>query len=155
MTLGMATPVLDASLYISELKARTKETSLAQLVSAAHRSGATRGTGPLLELLRLRERLGSTGLGKGLAVPHARSLTVDRPTLVVARSHRGVEWDAPDALPANLVLLVLSPGEWSEEAHHAFLARAVGAAKTQRSRQRLLEAESFDDVADVLREVHP
>src|SRR5262245_33448593 len=99
MILGTATPVLDASLYIPELKARTKDSALAQLVSAAHRSGAARGTGPLLELLRLRERVGSTALGKGLAVPHARSLTVDRPTLVVARSHRGVEWDAPDGQP--------------------------------------------------------
>jgi hypothetical protein len=50
---------------------------------------------------------------------------------------------------------VLSPGEWGEEAHHAFLARAVGAARLQRNRQRLLEAESFDDVAGVLREAHP
>jgi mannitol/fructose-specific phosphotransferase system IIA component (Ntr-type) len=155
MTLGTATPVLDSSLYIPELKARTKESGLAQLVTVAHRSGAVRGAGQLLELLRLRERLGTTALGKGVAVPHARSLTVDRPSLVVARSHRGVEWDAPDGLPANLFLLVLSPGEWGEEAHHAFLARAVGAARLQRNRQRLLEAESFDDVAGVLREAHP
>lgn len=155
MTLVTAAPVLDASLYIPELKARTKESTLAQLAAAAHRSGAVRGTGPLVELLRLRERLGSTALGKGLAVPQARSLTVDRPSLVVARSHRGIEWDAPDGLPANLVLLVLSPGEWSEEAHHGFVANAVAAARLQRSRQRLLDAESFDDVAGVLREAHP
>ena len=155
MALGTATPVLDSSLYIPELKARTKESGLAQLVTVAHRSGAVRGAGQLLELLRLRERLGTTALGKGVAVPHARSLTVDRPSLVVARSLRGVEWDAPDGLPANLLLLVLSPGEWGEEAHHSFLARAVGAARLQRNRQRLLEAESFDDVAGVLREAHP
>jgi mannitol/fructose-specific phosphotransferase system IIA component (Ntr-type) len=155
MALATATPVLDSSLYIPDLKARTKESGLAQLVTVARRSGAVRGAGQLLELLRLRERLGTTALGKGVAVPHARSLTVDRPSLVVARAHRGVEWDAPDGLPANLLLLVLSPGEWGEEAHHAFLARAVGAARLQRNRQRLLEAESFDDVAGVLREAHP
>jgi mannitol/fructose-specific phosphotransferase system IIA component (Ntr-type) len=155
MALAIATPVLDSSLYIPELKARTKDSGLAQLVAVVQRSGAVRGAGQLLELLRLRERLGTTALGKGVAVPHARSLTVDRPSLVVARSHRGVEWDAPDGLPANLLLLVLSPGEWGEEAHHAFLARAVGVARLQRNRQRLLEAESFDDVAGVLREAHP
>lgn len=155
MMLGMATPVLDSSLYIPELKARTRESVLAQLAAVVHRAGVVRGAGPLLELLRLRERLGTTAIGKGVAVPHARSLTVDRPSLLVARSHRGVEWDAPDGLPANLLLLVLSPGEWGEEAHHAFLARAVGVARLQRNRQRLLEAESFTDVAGVLREVHP
>ncbi len=155
MMLGTATPVLDSSLYIPELKARTTDSVLAQLVTVVHRAGVVRGAGPLLELLRLRERLGTTAIGKGVAVPHARSLTVDRPALVVARSHRGVAWDAGDGLPAKLILLVLSPGEWGEEAHHAFLARTVGAVRLQRNRQRLLEAESFTDVAGVLGEAHP
>jgi mannitol/fructose-specific phosphotransferase system IIA component (Ntr-type) len=155
MTLGTATPVLDPSLYIPELKHRTRESVVAQLADAAHRAGVARGTGPLIELLRARERVGTTAIGKGVAVPHARSLTVNRPALVVARAHRGIEWDAPDELPVQLVLLVLSPGEWGEEAHHAFLARAVGAARLQKNRQRMLDAASYDEVAAVLREVHP
>ena len=155
MTLVTATPVLDPSLYIAELKPRTRETVLVQMVGAAQRAGAVRGSASLLELLRLRERIGSTAIGKGAAVPHARSLTVDRPVLVVARSHRGVEWDAPDAQPVHLVLLVLSPGEWGEEAHHAFLSRVAAVARLQRNRQRLLEAADFAEVAAVLREAHP
>lgn len=155
MTLGTATPVLDPSLYIPELKFRTRESVVTQLVGAAHRTGVVRGSAPLLELLRTRERVGSTAIGKGVAVPHARSLTIDRPALVVARSHKGIEWDAADGLPVQIVLLVLSPGEWGEEAHHAFLGRAVGAARLQRNRQRMLEAVSFDELAGLLREVHP
>lgn len=155
MTLVTATPVLDPSLYIAELKPRTRDTALVQMVGAAQRAGAVRGSAALLELLRLRERVGSTALGKGAAVPHARSLTVDRPALVVARSRRGVEWDAPDGQPVHLVLLVLSPGEWGEEAHHAFIARVAGVARLQRHRQRLLEAADFDEAAGVLREAHP
>jgi mannitol/fructose-specific phosphotransferase system IIA component (Ntr-type) len=155
MTLGTATPVLDPSLYIPELKSRNRDSVLAQLVALAHRAGAVRGVAPLVELLRLRERLGTTAIGKGVAVPHARSLTVDRPALVIARSHRGVEWEAADDVPASLILLVLSPGEWGDEAHHAFLAHAVGVARLQRNRQRLLEADSFAEVAGVLAEVHP
>lgn len=155
MMLGTTVPVLDPSLYIADLKPRTREPVLIQLTTIAQRAGVVRGTGPLLELLRLRERVGSTALGKGVAIPHARSLTVDHPALVVARSRRGVEWDAPDGLPVHLLLLVLSPGEWGEEAHHAFLGRAVAAARLQRNRQRMLEADHFDELAGVLREVHP
>jgi mannitol/fructose-specific phosphotransferase system IIA component (Ntr-type) len=154
MTLGTATQVLDPSLYIPELRSRNRDSVLAQLVALAHRAGAVRGVAPLVELLRLRERLGTTAIGKGVAVPHARSLTVDRPALVIARSHRGVEWDALDELPANLILMVLSPGEVGEEAHHAFLAQAVAVARLQRNRQRLLEAGTFAEVAGVLAEVH-
>lgn len=155
MTLGTATPVLDPSLYIPELKPRTRDAVLAQMVVAAQRSGAVRGSAALLELLRVRERIGTTAIGKGTAVPHARSLTIDRPVVVVARSRRGVEWDTPDDQPVHLVLLTLSPGEWGEEAHHSFVARVVAAARLQRSRQRMLEAADFAEVAAVLREAHP
>ena len=155
MTLGTVAPNRDSSLYIPELRPRTKDPVLAQMVAVAHRAGVTRSPGALLELLRLRERLGTTAIGKGVALPHARSLTVDRPALVVARSSRGVAWDAADGQPAHLLMMVLSPGPWSEDAHHAFLARAAGAARLQRNRQRLLEAGSFEVVAELLREALP
>src|SRR5262245_17059713 len=91
MTLGTATPVLDPSLYIPELRHRSRDSVVAQLADTAHRAGVARGSGALIELLRARERVGTTAIGKGVAVPHARSLTVDRPALVVARTHRGIE----------------------------------------------------------------
>ena len=153
MTLGTAPSLLDASLYTPELKSRTKEAALAHLVSLAHRAGAVRMPAPLLELLAVRERVGSTAIGKGVALPHARSLTVIRPVLVVARSRRGIEWDAPDRLPVSLLLLSLTPGEWGEETHQAFVGRAAALARLQRNRQKLMEAASFSEVANVLREV--
>jgi len=153
LTLGTVPSVLDPPLYIPELKTRRKEAALTDLVSLAQQAGAVRGPELLVDLLMARERLGSTAIGKGVALPHARSFTVSRPLLVVARSRRGIEWDAPDELPATLVLLSLTPAEWSEEAHHAFLGRAAAVARLQRNRQRLQEALSFDDIATVLREV--
>ncbi len=153
MTLGTTPSLLDPSLYTPELKSRSKEAALAHLVSLAHHAGAVRVPAPLLELLTLRERLGSTAIGKGVALPHARSLTVNRPLLVVARSRRGIDWDAPDGLPVTLLLLTLAPGEWGEETHHAFLGRAAAVARLQRNRQKLRDAASFEEVASVLREV--
>jgi mannitol/fructose-specific phosphotransferase system IIA component (Ntr-type) len=151
MTLGTIPSVLDSSLYIPELKTRRKDTALADLVSLAHQAGAVREPDALHELLVMRERLGGTAIGKGVALPHARSLTVSRPQLVVARSPRGIDWGAADERPVTLVLLTLTPGEWSEEAHHALLGRAAAVARLQRNRQRLLDAATFDEVAHVLR----
>jgi len=153
MALGTIPSVLDPSLYIPELKTRRKEAALTDLVTLAQQAGAVRGPELLLDLLMTRERLGSTAVGKGVALPHARSFTVRRPQLVVARSRRGIEWDAPDDQPVTLVLLSLTPAEWSEEAHHAFLGRAAAVGRLQRNRQRLLDASCFEDVASVLREV--
>jgi mannitol/fructose-specific phosphotransferase system IIA component (Ntr-type) len=155
MTLETVPSVLDPSLFIPDLKPRRKEAALAEMVAVAHRAGAVREPAVLLDLLVLRERLGSTAIGKGVALPHARSLTIARPQLVIGRSSRGIEWDAPDDQLVTLLLLALSPSEWSEEAHHAFLARASAVARLQRNRQRLMEAPTFEAVATVLREVTP
>ena len=56
-----------------------------------------------------REELMGTGLGSGLAIPHARLESLTRPLLVFGRSEYGIEWDAPDGLPVHLVFLLLTP----------------------------------------------
>ena len=155
MTLGTVAPVLDPALFIPDLRPRTRQAVLEHLASLAHEAGAVGDPALLNELLALRERAGTTALGKGVALPHARSLTVRRPMLVVARSARGIDWDAADEQRVTLVILALSPGEWGDEAHHAFLTRAASLARLQRHRQRLLEAESVEDVVGVLRDVKP
>jgi fructose PTS system EIIBC or EIIC component len=153
MTLVATPSALDPSLYISDLKPKRRDSVLTEMVGLAHRAGSVRDPGPLIELLFLRERLGSTAIGKGVAIPNARSLVVLRPQIVFARSRRGVEWSAPDQQPVSLVLLVLAPAEWSESTAHAFLGRAVAVARLQRNRQRLLEASSFEVAAQVLKEI--
>jgi mannitol/fructose-specific phosphotransferase system IIA component (Ntr-type) len=144
--------VLDSSLYIPELRSRRKDSVLSEMVARAHECGVLRHPEGLRELLLLRERLGPSGIGKGVAVPHARSLSVVEPRLVVARSHRGVDWGASDDHPVTLVFLALSPAEASEAMHHRLVAGAIGVARYQRNRARLLEAKSFDAVTAVLRE---
>jgi mannitol/fructose-specific phosphotransferase system IIA component (Ntr-type) len=147
--------VLDSSLYIPELRPRRRESALQEMVARAHRAGVVRDPSLLMDLLSLREKLGTTGVGKGVAVPHARSLLVIEPRLVVARSRRGIDWNAPDEIPVQILILVLSPADLSDDLHHEFLSRAVGSMRFQRNRQRLLAAEGFEEVAGLLREVTP
>src|SRR5258705_1796625 len=99
MTTQIGPSVLDPALYIPELKVRRKATILQELVSHASRAGAVREPAVLLATLALRERLYGTGIGKGVAIPHARSIAVTESRLLVARSHRGIDWNAPDDCP--------------------------------------------------------
>ena len=63
-------------------------------------------------------------------------------------------WIGADPWLRNLSsTLTLSPGDWSEEAHHGLLGRTAAVARLQRNRQRMLEAESFAEIAGVLRVV--
>ncbi len=139
-------------LDILEIRHRRRESALTQLVAAAARSGVLRDPDVLLETLLCRERLGTTALGKGVAVPHAHSITVSRTHVVFGRSSHGLDWHAPDAEPVRIAWLVLTPSEVSDEQHHARVAAAVSALRLQRQRQRLIEAASPDVVVRLLRE---
>ena len=153
MTTAISLSVLDSSLYIPELRPKRKESALQEMVSRAHRVGAVRQPSLLLDTLSLRERLITTAIGKGVAVPYLRSVLVVEPRLVLARSRKGIDWGALDEVPVQIAVLVLSSAELSEEMHHDLIARAVAALRTQRGRQRVMAAESFDAVAAVFREV--
>ena len=146
---------LDPSLYIPELKCRRRDTALAELVACGERSGVVRHADTLLELLELREGLGCTAPGKSVAIPAARSLAVARAALLVGRSRRGIEWNAPDRQPVHLVALVLSPAECLAATHVETILRVATVLRLQKNRQRLQEAESFDEAAAVLRETLP
>lgn len=63
----------------------------------------------LLVNLKQREELGSTGIGKGIAIPHCRSLMLNSLTLMVGRSKAGVEFEAIDKKPARLFFLIIAP----------------------------------------------
>ena len=63
----------------------------------------------VLEGLEQREALGSTGFGRGVAIPHCRSTDVNRPTMVVVQLEQPVDFKAADAIPVSLVFGLVSP----------------------------------------------
>lgn len=96
------------------LRGQTKDevlTELVQLLGLESRASDT-----LLRVLRRRESLGSTGIGRGLAIPHSRSLVVNRLRLAFGRSREGVEFGAVDDRPVyNFFLIVAPPLEISNQ----------------------------------------
>ena len=77
---------------------------MAQLLRADDRATAT-----LLRILRRREHLGSTGVGRGIAIPHCRTLVSNRLRVAFARHSTGVEWDAIDGRPVHYLFLIVAP----------------------------------------------
>ncbi|MBF0454615.1 MAG: PTS sugar transporter subunit IIA [Magnetococcales bacterium] len=63
----------------------------------------------IVEIFMERERLGSTGIGKGVAVPHGRLKELEKPLAVLGRSINGVSYDANDGKPVHLLIALLSP----------------------------------------------
>lgn len=76
----------------------------------------------ICEGLELREALGSTGFGRGVAIPHCRSLDVKRPTVVLLSLEHTVDFAAPDAVPVSLVFGLVSPENAGATHLHALAA---------------------------------
>jgi mannitol/fructose-specific phosphotransferase system IIA component (Ntr-type) len=143
-------PALHPAHLIPDLKSRSRDSALGELARQAQGIGATQEPATLRAALLMRERLGSTAVGHGVAVPNARSLLVTRPVLLLGRSRSGVEWGAEDGVPVRLFLVVISPAETTAPCHVAAVARAVAAARHARARQRLLESDDPGEIAELL-----
>jgi PTS system nitrogen regulatory IIA component len=96
------------------LRATTRNEALAELVGLLHVDEKSSET--LLKMLHRRESLGSTGVGRGVAVPHCRSLVVHRLQLAYGYSPTGLEFGAADGQPVHhLFLIVAPPNEMSNQ----------------------------------------
>ncbi len=98
-----------------------------------------------------RERLGSTGVGTGVALPHARIDGLDRVHAVFARLETPIDYDAIDERPVDLVALLLAPSE-AGGAHLRALAKVSRTLRRQDMRQRLRAAPNAESLFTILTE---
>lgn len=141
---------LRPDLYIPELRTRKKTSVLEEMAHALTAAKVVRSPESILDALRRREALGSTGLGKGIAVPHARSTLVAERALLVARSSKGVEFEAVDDGPVHLCFLIVAPPLERDPIYLKLVAEIVRATRLARTRQKLLDAPNFAAVRGIL-----
>ncbi len=141
---------LRPSLFIPELKTRKKGSVLEEMVEHLAGQKIARQADPLLEVLRQREALGSTGLGKGIAVPHARSTMVTERAVLLARSTKGVEFDAMDGNPVHLCFLIVAPPIDNDPIYLQMLAEIVKAVRLAPVRKKILESPDFESIRAVI-----
>ena len=151
MTIVTIPPVFDTWLCIPDIKAKKRDTALQQMAAFATQAGAARDPDLLTATLLRRERSASSAVGKGVAIPHARSLGVTDARVLVARAPRGIDWGAPDGAEVHLMMLALAPAEMAEEAFYDLVARAAGLVRLQRPRQKLIDAEGAEALSCALR----
>jgi PTS system nitrogen regulatory IIA component len=140
------------SLCIFNLESSDKRGALAEMVECISREYKLKDKDLILEMLMNRESLGSTGIGKGVAFPHGRSIAVRELTLLFARSQGGVEFDALDKKPTHLFFLIIAPPQDKENLYLQVLGHLVELIKTPSIRQRLIETTEFEMLNAALRD---
>lgn len=101
----------------------------------------------LLTLLRKREALGSTGIGSGVAIPHARSLVVDRLRVAFGRKAAGLEFGAVDGQPVRFVFLIVAP---PLEVSNQYLPVLGRIAQFCRNGENLARLEALQEPSELL-----
>jgi PTS system nitrogen regulatory IIA component len=139
------------SLCIFNLESSEKRGALAEMVECISREYELKDKDLILEMLMNRESLGSTGIGKGVAFPHGRSIAVRELTILFARSQDGVEFDALDKKPTHLFFLIIAPPQDKENLYLQVLGHLVELIKTSSIRQKLIETTDFEMLSTALR----
>lgn len=139
---------------VPELTARTKEGVVREMVESLWRAGYFQNQGEREEVVRevlRREQLGSTGIGRGIAIPHAKSPNVDRLVGTVAISHGGIGFDSIDREDVHVFVLLVSPQDRPGD-HLRALENIVRTMRDEHFVRALRETDSQESVWSLLDE---
>jgi len=131
------------------LKAANKDGILKELVELASKSNLVKDTAELLGDVRERENLVTTGVGYGVAFPHAKTKATKGIVIAFGRSDKGVEFDAMDHRPAHLFFLIAAP-EDAIGAHLNVMARLSYIMKSEENRNKMMAVTSPGELLQMI-----
>jgi len=132
--------------YIIEaLKAKSKRAVLSELSEIFTRDHAGIQSEAMIEVLLEREKLGSTGIGDGIAIPHGKLKGLDSLVISFGRSREGIDFDSIDGRPAHIFFLLMAP-ESSTGQHLKALAKISRMLKDPEFRNDLLSAKNAEEL---------
>jgi PTS system nitrogen regulatory IIA component len=142
---------LGPSAILPDLVSTTKRGVLEELVGLLAREGKIKDAAATLEVLMEREKLGSTGIGQGIAIPHAKTTQTTEVVAACGLSRRGVQFDALDGEPVYIVFLLVAPPE-AAGLHLQALARISRLLKDKFFRQSLREMRGAPEILKLIKE---
>jgi nitrogen PTS system EIIA component len=141
--------ILDAKNIIPDLKARDKKKALEELAATIINNRPSLDKNSLVKVLLERERLGSTGIGDGVAIPHGKFQGINEPIISFGRSMKGLDFESMDGQPVFLFFLLVAP-ENSASVHLKALARIAKLLKNSSFRKMLMEIPTREELYKII-----
>ncbi len=146
---AMGTHVLDASSVLIGMGARSRNVALRMMAEQLVSSGAVADADALLDAIDEREKLGGSGIGMGIAIPHGISDTVRHPCLGIATTRSPIEWEAADGRPVDLIVMfAVNSLERSDETES--ISKVIGLLADSEVTERLRRSASAPELITVL-----
>lgn len=133
-----------------DLTSQTKDDLLKELISLLKLDEKSEAM--LYKMLKRRENLGSTGIGRGIAIPHCRSLVVNRLRVAFARKTAGVDYKAIDDKPVQFFFLIVAPPLEVSNQYLPVLGKIAQFAKEEDVPKRLLEITTPQEFLKLIEE---
>jgi PTS system nitrogen regulatory IIA component len=143
--------ILKKEAILNDLKSQDKKGIIEELVTPVARITSINQE-DIVRVLLERERLGSTGIGNGIGIPHGKLKGIDSLILGFGLSRKGVDFESMDGQPTHIFFLLISP-ENSAGLHLKLLAQISKILKVESFREKLIEASNTDEIYDIIRNV--
>ena len=141
--------IMEENDIIPELKATNKKEVLEELSEVICKHEPLLKKERLVQVLMEREKLGTTGIGDGIAIPHGKIDILKMPLLSFGRSKKGIDYEAIDNKPVHLFFLLVAP-ENSSGLHLQILARIAKLLKNNQFRKKLMDAKTRQEIYQVI-----
>lgn len=143
--------ILNKEFIIAELESNDKESAINELINLFRNDPRVEDIEKVRQAVLDREKIMSTGVGKGFAIPHGKTDSVKETLAAFGRKKDGIDYDALDGNPVNLIFLLVGK-ETMISAHIKLLSRISRMMNKDDFRVRLLNAETSEDIMNVFLE---
>ena len=142
--------LLDESMVKVGLESEDKEEVFAEMIEQLVRAGRVHDRAQALQAILAREKMATTGIGSGVAVPHGKEPSVKSLIVALGISKKGIEYDASDGEPVHLVFLVLAEAN-NPGPHVQCLGEIARLLQIPGLNERLRAAKTAREALDVIR----
>jgi PTS system nitrogen regulatory IIA component len=142
---------LSPDAVIVDLKAADKKSAIVELVDVLKTSKKIKKTDEIVDVVLEREKLGSTGIGQGVAIPHGKTDVLQEQTGVLGFSRKGIEFNSLDGEPVHIIFLLVGPVEVAGQ-HLKALSRISRLFKDKFLRQAIRDASTSQEVIKIIQQ---
>lgn len=136
--------------FIKKIKAKNKFKAIEELASVFKDTDVCSDINSLYKALKEREEIMSTGIGLGMAIPHAKIKAVQKLSFAIGISKSGIEFDSIDGNPVHLIVLVAA-GERQHKEYLKLLSHIMAVLKDEKTREIIINSSSNKDIFEAFK----